>query len=144
MSSPAVLKFQKVSAQAFAPVKESKLAAGYHLKSAYDKIVPARGKTLIMTDIKVELPRGCYGRIAPLSGLADEHFIDVGAGVLDEDSRGNVGVILRNMGHTDFVVKKGDRIAQLICQRIFYPDLVEKKPETDGKLLDSPLIVNSE
>ena len=70
---------------------------------------------------------GCYGRIAPRSGLAHKNFIDVGAGVIDSDYRGNVGVILFNFGEQDFEVKKGDRIAQLICEKIEYPDLIEEE-----------------
>lgn len=72
--------------------------------SAYDAVVPAKGKALIKTDIQVQLPSGCYGRVAPRSGLAHKHFIDVGAGVIDEDYRGNVGVILFNFNTEDFQV----------------------------------------
>lgn len=93
--------------------------------SAYDYVVPARGKLLVKTDIQIEVPTGCYGRVAPRSGLALKNSIDVGAGVIDEDYRGNVGVILFNFSEADFEVKKGDRIAQLICERIAYPNLVE-------------------
>jgi deoxyuridine 5''-triphosphate nucleotidohydrolase (dut) len=71
------------------------------------------------------LVSGCYGRIAPRSGLAWKNHIDVGAGVIDEDYRGNVGVVLFNHSDQDFKVNKGDRIAQLICQRIEYPVLQE-------------------
>lgn len=78
-----------------------------------------------MTDIQIELPSGCYGRVAPRSGLAAKNFIDVGAGVIDEDYRGNVGVILFNHSTVPFEVKKGDRIAQLICEQIFYPSIEE-------------------
>ncbi len=52
------------------------------------------------------------------SGLAVKHFIDVGAGVIDCDYRGNVGVVLFNHGSQDFVVNRGDRIAQLILEKI--------------------------
>lgn len=48
------------------------------VSSAYDYIVPARGKELVKTDLQIELPRGSYGRIAPRSGLAWKNFIDVG------------------------------------------------------------------
>ena len=54
------------------------------------------------TDIQIALPSGCYGRVAPRSGLAAKHFIDVGAGVIDEDYRGNVGVVLFNFGKEKF------------------------------------------
>lgn len=93
--------------------------------SAYDTVVPARGKALIKTDIQIEVPFGTYGRVAPRSGLAWKNFIDVGAGVIDQDYRGNVGVILFNHSEENLDVKKGDRIAQLICERIVYPNLVQ-------------------
>ncbi|XP_053695744.1 deoxyuridine 5'-triphosphate nucleotidohydrolase [Sabethes cyaneus] len=120
-----VLRFAKLSANAFAPTKGSEKAAGFDLKSAYDCVVPARGKALVMTDIQVQLPEGCYGRVAPRSGLAVKNFIDVGAGVVDEDYRGNLGVVLFNHSDAEFKVTRGDRIAQFICERIFYPELEE-------------------
>lgn len=58
--SSAILKFTKVSENAFAPIKGSDKAAGYDLKSAYDYTVPAHGKELIKTDISIELPHGKY------------------------------------------------------------------------------------
>jgi dUTP pyrophosphatase len=94
-------------------------------RSAYDYVVPARGKELVKTDLSVAIPRGTYARVAPRSGLAWKKFIDVGAGVVDYDYRGNVGVILFNHGEEDFVVRKGDRVAQLILERIVTPDVVE-------------------
>ncbi|XP_065544510.1 deoxyuridine 5'-triphosphate nucleotidohydrolase, mitochondrial isoform X1 [Lathamus discolor] len=122
---PARLRFTKLSENAFSPSKGSARAAGYDLYSAYDCEIPPMGKAVVKTDIQVALPSGCYGRVAPRSGLAAKHFIDVGAGVIDEDYRGNVGVVLFNFGKETFEVKKGDRIAQLICERIYYPELEE-------------------
>lgn len=84
-----------------------------------------------MTDIQVQLPEGCYGRVAPRSGLAVKNFIDVGAGVVDEDYRGNLGVVLFNHSDTEFKVARGDRIAQFICERIFYPELEEATSLTE-------------
>lgn len=84
-----------------------------------------------MTDIQIEVPFGTYGRVAPRSGLAWKNFIDVGAGVIDQDYRGNVGVILYNHSENEFDVKKGDRIAQLICERIVYPSLVQADSLSD-------------
>lgn len=119
------LRFVRLSEHATAPTRGSARAAGYDLYSAYDYIVPPMEKALVKTDIQIALPSGCYGRIAPRSGLAAKYFIDVGAGVIDEDYRGNIGVVLFNFGKEKFEVKKGDRIAQLICERIFYPDIEE-------------------
>lgn len=65
------------------------------------------------------------GRIAPRSGLAAKNFIDVGAGVIDADYRGPVKVLLFNHGETGFEVKEGDRVAQLVLERIYTPEVEE-------------------
>ncbi|XP_061391552.1 deoxyuridine 5'-triphosphate nucleotidohydrolase [Musca vetustissima] len=132
LDTKCVLRWAKLTEQAFEPVRGSERAAGLDLRSAYDLVVPARGKALVKTDLQIEVPNGSYGRVAPRSGLALKNFIDVGAGVVDEDYRGNLGVVLFNHSDTDFEVKRGDRIAQLICERIFYPELeqVDKLEET--------------
>jgi dUTP pyrophosphatase len=64
------------------------------------------------------------GRVAPRSGLAAKHSIDVGAGVIDYDYRGPVKVILFNLSDADFAIARGDRIAQLVLERIHTPDVV--------------------
>ncbi|XP_063044450.1 deoxyuridine 5'-triphosphate nucleotidohydrolase, mitochondrial [Engraulis encrasicolus] len=120
-----VLKFAKLTEHATVPTRGSAKAAGYDLYSAYDCSIGPMDKAIVKTDIQIAIPHGCYGRVAPRSGLAAKHFIDVGAGVVDEDYRGNVGVVLFNFSKETFEVKKGDRIAQLICERICYPDLEE-------------------
>lgn len=61
------------------------------------------------------------GRIAPRSGLASKNFIDTGAGVIDADYRGQVKVLLFNHAETDFQIKIGDRIAQLVLERVCHP-----------------------
>ncbi len=65
------------------------------------------------------------GRIAPRSGLAVKHFIDTGAGVIDADYRGQVKVLLFNHADADFEIKEGDRIAQLVLERIYTPEVME-------------------
>ncbi|OQR69581.1 deoxyuridine 5'-triphosphate nucleotidohydrolase [Tropilaelaps mercedesae] len=121
------IRFVKLTENATAPKRGSTNAAGYDLYSAYACTIPARGKHLVMTDIQISVPEGCYGRVAPRSGLAVKHSIGVGGGVIDFDYRGNVGVVLFNFGEEDFKVEKGDRIAQLICERIYYPEIEECK-----------------
>ncbi|XP_036400011.1 deoxyuridine 5'-triphosphate nucleotidohydrolase, mitochondrial isoform X3 [Megalops cyprinoides] len=121
--SKTVLKFAKLSENATVPTKGSSKAAGYDLYSAYDYSIAPMDKMIVKTDIQIAVPAGCYGRVAPRSGLAAKNFIDVGAGVVDEDYRGNVGVVLFNFSKETFEVKKGDRIAQLICEKICYPEL---------------------
>ena len=77
------------------------------------------------TGLAISFPAGLYARIAPRSGLALKKFIDVGAGVVDHDYRGEVGVVLFNHGDQDFEVNMGDRIAQLILEKIDTPPVEE-------------------
>ena len=114
-----------ISRYFFLATPGSKLAAGYDLYSAYDYTIPAQGKVIAKTDISIRVPDGTYGRVAPRSGLSAKHHIDVGAGVVDQDYTGNVGVVLFNHAQNDFEIKKGDRIAQLICEKIEYPEIEE-------------------
>ncbi|KAK1407497.1 hypothetical protein QVD17_39113 [Tagetes erecta] len=120
-----LFKVKKLSQNAVLPSRGSSLAAGYDLSSAIETKVPARGKALVATDLSIAVPEGTYARIAPRSGLAWKHSIDVGAGVVDADYRGPVGVILFNHSDVDFEVKVGDRIAQLIVEKIVTPEVVE-------------------
>jgi len=94
--SNTILRFVKVTENAQTPTRGFSRAAGLDLCSACDTTLPARGKVLIVTDLQIQLPEGCYGRIALRSGLALEHHIDIGGGVVDRDYCGNLGVILHN------------------------------------------------
>ena len=119
------LKVQKLSNNAALPKRSTAGAAGYDLCAAHDCVIPAGGKGLVKTGLAISFPAGLYARIAPRSGLALKKFIDVGAGVVDADYRGDVGVVLFNHGDQDFPVKMGDRIAQLILERIDTPPVKE-------------------
>lgn len=88
---------------------------------------------LVNLGFKIQLPNGCYGRIAPRSGLAVRHSIDIGAGVIDEDYRGPIKVLLINGSNSEVEFKKGDRICQLICEKIYYPDIEEVTTLSDSE-----------
>lgn len=126
------LKYKCLSRFASPPFKGSVHAAGYDLCSAQNVTVPAKGRYLVKTDLAIEVPHGGYGRIAPRSGLALTNFIDVGAGVVDQDYRGNVGVLLFNFGESDFTVKIGDRIAQLVIEALIDTELLEVQQLSDA------------
>ena len=100
-----------MSPEALLPKKGSEFSAGFDLHALTEAVVPARGKACIQTGIAMAIPEGNYGRIAPRSGLAAKHFIDVGAGVIDADYRGELKVLLFNHGEKDFEIKAQDRIA---------------------------------
>ena len=99
------LYIKKLKNSAAIPKRATEGAAGYDLASAEETVVPEKGKTVVKTGISIATPEGCYGRIAPRSGLAVKKYIDVGAGVIDSDYRGEVGVVLFNHSDEDFEVK---------------------------------------
>ncbi|KAF9534955.1 dUTPase-like protein [Crepidotus variabilis] len=119
------LLVKRHSEKAKIPTRGSALAAGYDLYSAESKIIPAHGKALVDTQISIAVPVGTYGRVAPRSGLASKFMIDTGAGVIDADYRGIVFVLLFNLSDKDFQVQEGDRVAQLILERVYTPDVLE-------------------
>jgi len=119
------LLVKRLSEKATLPKRGSALAAGYDLYSAEQKVIPARGKALVDTQISIAVPVGTYGRVAPRSGLASKFMIDTGAGVIDADYRGVVFVLLFNHSEKDFTVEIGDRVAQLIIEKIQTPDVLE-------------------
>ncbi|KAL1919456.1 uncharacterized protein VTP21DRAFT_2149 [Calcarisporiella thermophila] len=119
------LLVKRLSDKAKLPTRGSPFSAGYDLYSAADITIPARGKALIPTDLSIAVPSGTYGRVAPRSGLALKHFLDTGAGVIDADYRGPLGIVLFNHAEDDYQVKEGDRVAQLIVERIYTPEVEE-------------------
>lgn len=130
MQKVEALLVKKLSEDATLPTRGSSGAAGYDLSrqvtllhprrswlprsgakladmhmsdcSAHDTVIPAKGRGLVKTDLSIAIPTGTYARVAPRSGLAVKHGIDVGAGVVDEDYRGPLGVVLFNFGDSDF------------------------------------------
>jgi dUTP pyrophosphatase len=65
-------------------------------------VISAQGKAIVPTDISIAIPEGHYGRVAPRSGLAVKHHLDCGAGVVDADYRGPVGVVMFNFSQVDY------------------------------------------
>ena len=120
------LGIKKLCYDAIVPTRGSDRSVGYDLYSSEDAMVPNQcGRAMVGTGITVVLPPGVYGRVAPRSGLAAKHCINVGAGVIDPDYTGEIKVILFNHGLKDFEIKKGDRIAQLILERCETPPIEE-------------------
>ena len=102
-----------------APRRAHRGDAGWDLHAAGDSVSLAPGdRVLVSAGIKVAIGPGYYGRIAPRSGLAVKHGIDVMAGVCDRIYRGEVKVCLINHGKETFEINPGDRIAQFIITAI--------------------------
>lgn len=120
------VKIQKLSEDAILPKRGTVDSAGYDLYSTTSLTMMPWTRKLIPLDLIINVPKEHYGRIAPRSGLALKG-IDVAAGVIDSDYLGNVGVILVNNSDVEYNVSKGDRIAQLIFEKISTPLIVESK-----------------
>lgn len=92
-------------------------------------------RVLVKTGLHIELPPNTEAQVRPRSGLALKHGITVlnTPGTVDEDYRGDIGVILINLGKESFVIKKGDRIAQLVFHKVekFNLNVVDKLSDTN-------------
>jgi len=106
------------------PQYASAAAAGADLRASEDISIPAGGRAAVATALHLEIPAGHVGLIWPRSGLAVRHGIDTLAGVVDSDYRGEVRVVLVNHGDAPFVIHSGDRIAQILIQKVERPEFV--------------------
>ncbi len=100
------------------PAYASSSAAGADLRASAAVELPPGGRAAVPTGLRLALPEGCVGLVWPRSGLALRHGIDTLAGVIDSDYRGEVQVVLVNHGDVPFVIAPGDRVAQLLVQRV--------------------------
>jgi len=93
-------------------------AAGADLRASEALLIAPGGRAAVPTGLRLAIPRGHVGLVWPRSGLAVRHGIDTLAGVIDSDYRGEVKVVLVNHGEEAFPVAAGDRVAQLLVQRV--------------------------
>jgi len=119
------LRIMKLSDKAIIATKGSRFAACHDIYTLTDRMVPAKGLTIVETGIAIGLTEGTYGRLAARTGMASKMGIAVGGGVIDADYTGEVKVILRNHGEVDWVFKAGDRIAHLIIEKVANTDAME-------------------
>ena len=103
-------------------------ASGMDLSAAVkeDTVLKPGEIKLVPTGIQIGIPPGYEGQVRPRSGLALKHGISIvnSPGTIDADYRGEVGVILMNLGKKDFLIRRGDRIAQLVINKVARADLV--------------------
>jgi dUTP pyrophosphatase len=118
-------KFSDIELPAYATPGSS----GLDLRAAVeDLLIIEKGKVaLVPTNLRAEIPEGYEIQIRPRSGLAAKHGIGVlnSPGTIDSDYRGEIKVILFNFGDSDFVIHRGDRIAQMVISKVYYADILE-------------------
>ena len=129
------LKIKKLNSNAVIPIYQTKEAAGFDLHSIEDVILKIGERKLISTGLAFEIEYGYEVQIRPRSGLAFKYGITVlnTPGTIDSDYRGEIKVLLINLGEKDFEIKKGDRIAQAIVTPVIQAEIVEVESlsETD-------------
>jgi dUTP pyrophosphatase len=122
----ATFKVQKLVPNAVIPTRGTPGAAGYDLYSTDGFIIMPGHRVVIPTGLAIQLPVGTYGRIAPRSGLAVKHGVDVLAGVVDPDYTGELKVVLVNTDlRRAFMIRPGYRIAQLILENYTVAEVEE-------------------
>lgn len=124
MADKATVKVKLVRPTATVPERWTAGAAGFDLVACWKRlIIPPGEHVAIPTGVALELPYGYEGQIRPRSGLAKRTLVTVlnAPGTIDSDYRGEIEVLLINHGVEPHIVRHGDRIAQLIIQRI--PDV---------------------
>ena len=105
----------------YIPSRATPGSIGYDLQSVVNTSIPPQSRKAISLGFSIAIPPGLYGHIAPRSGLALNRGIDVTAGVIDPDYRGEVKVVLVNSSQKKFDIKEGDKIAQLIFETAATP-----------------------
>jgi dUTP pyrophosphatase len=100
------------------PEYSSTGAAGADLRASEAVTIAPGARAAVPTAVRLQIPPGHVGLVWPRSGLAIRHGIDTLAGVIDSDYRGEVRVVLVNHGDEPFRIERGDRIAQLLVQRV--------------------------
>ena len=132
-SSP--LRFMRLRSDVQPPTRVNPNAAGFDIRTIEDVLLAPGGRACVCTGLQLEIPTGCYGRLAPRSGLATSMGLHVGAGVIDRDFTGEVRVLLFNFSNSPIRLRNGDRVAQLILEKISDVGAVEvhSMPETTGR-----------
>ncbi|KAG6514252.1 hypothetical protein ZIOFF_024599 [Zingiber officinale] len=115
----------KISQYAVTPTRQTEGSAGLDIVASHASIIEPYGRDLIHTGLRIEIPYGYYGHIASRFGLAWKSGIEVGAGVIDSDFRGEVQVLLFNRTNLPIFISSQQCIAQLIIEKIAMPEVYE-------------------
>jgi len=126
-----ILKVFKTNPRIAMPQYESEGAAGMDLRAFLDEDVsiPPLGRVKVPTGLKIEIPQGFEAQVRPRSGLALKHGLTVlnSPGTIDCDYRGDLDIILINLGSQNVIIKDGERIAQLVVAPVCRVQAVEAK-----------------
>lgn len=123
-----MIKVKKLHELAIIPKRNTSTDAGADLYSVQNITIPPQSRAIVSTGVSIEIPEGFYGRIAPRSGLAVKHGIDILAGVCDSSYRGEIKIVIINTDkENDFDITYGDKIAQIIIEQHFNFNFIESE-----------------
>ncbi len=125
MSLEMIVKFKRLDGTAKLPSYANPGDAGMDFYSAENSILQPNERKTIKTGVAMAIPDGYAGLIWDKSGLASKKGIKTMAGVIDSGYRGEVQIVLHNLGNEEFAVEKGMKIAQMLIQPIHQPRLEE-------------------
>jgi dUTP pyrophosphatase len=120
------LHVTKLVQHAILPCRSTPGTAGFDLYAAEGCVILPGHRAVVSTGIAVKLPPGTYGRIAPRTGLAVKHGVDVVGGILDPDFGTELKVVMFNHdARQSFVIRSGYRVAQLVLETYVPTDVIE-------------------
>nr|WIL05099.1 dUTP pyrophosphatase [Pithovirus mammoth] len=119
------MEVQRLSPDAKLPTKATPFSAGWDLFISEEAVVEAGTRKLLPTSIAVKIPVGYCGQLWTKSGLASKKSVEIGAGIIDSDYRGEVKVLFLNDSKENISLKKGDPIAQMVIVSICTDPIIE-------------------
>ena len=119
------IESERCSSAAHVPKRVHNISVGYDIWCAEKVILKPWSRNVILTDLKLAIPEGYCGRVVRRSGIAKKYGVMVHNGKIDSDYHGIVGAILFNFSNEEYVIERGDRIAQMIIERFLTPKFGE-------------------
>lgn len=122
-----VIKFKKLNSEAIIPNYAHIEDAGMDIYSNEEVLIPARSWGLVKTGISMELPKGYEAQVRSKSGLSLKNGIIVlnSPGTIDENYRGEIGIILMNVSTVDYKVEKSQKVAQMVINKVEHFEVIE-------------------
>lgn len=120
-----ILKIKKIYEDSIIPRYAHNYDAGLDLYSYESYLLKPLERITVKTGISMEIPQGYFGSIRDRSGLASKKGVHTLAGVVDSNYRGEIGIVIINLGNENLEINKGDKIAQILIQKVETPEIEE-------------------
>ncbi len=126
-----VLRVERINPFAKLPMRAHEDDAGLDLFSVDETVIMPKQQVTVGTGIKLAIPKGHAGFVWDKSGIAAKHNIKTLGGVLDSNYRGELKVIMHNLGISPYEIRRGEKVAQLVIKPILNPDIIEERIEEE-------------